>query len=161
MDWAKTAARQDEKDLGFGIWCDLSERFVICCCLRGRYSTLIMHCRACIVNGHFGHCLTVRLSHHMPHGMYQQWCARSIDCINHSIMCWIPSWWRHQMETYSALLALCAENSPVIGEFPAQRSVMLSFDIFFGLRLNKRFSKQSRRWWFEMQSSSLWRHSNV
>ena len=29
------------------------------------------------------------------------------------------SWWRHQMETFSALLALCAGNSPVIGEFPA------------------------------------------
>ena len=28
------------------------------------------------------------------------------------------SWWRHQMETFSALLTLCAENSPVTGEFP-------------------------------------------
>ena len=27
------------------------------------------------------------------------------------------SWWRHQMETFSALLALCAGNSPVTGEF--------------------------------------------
>ena len=25
----------------------------------------------------------------------------------------IPAWWRHQMETFSALLALCAGNSPV------------------------------------------------
>ena len=25
----------------------------------------------------------------------------------------LPSWWRHQMETFSALLALCAGNSPV------------------------------------------------
>ena len=32
-------------------------------------------------------------------------------------------WWRHQMETFSALLAFCAGNSPVIGEFPAQRPV--------------------------------------
>ena len=32
------------------------------------------------------------------------------------------SWWRHQMETLSALLALCAGNSPVTGEFPAQRA---------------------------------------
>ena len=30
-------------------------------------------------------------------------------------------WWRHQMETFSALLAICAGNSPVPGEFPAQR----------------------------------------
>ena len=32
----------------------------------------------------------------------------------------IKSWWRHQMETFSALLALCVGNSPVSGEFPAQ-----------------------------------------
>ena len=31
------------------------------------------------------------------------------------------TWWRHQMETFSALLALCAGNSPVSGKFPAQR----------------------------------------
>ena len=36
---------------------------------------------------------------------------------------WLISWWRHQMETFSALLAICAENSPVPGEFPAQRPV--------------------------------------
>ena len=71
------------------------------------------------------------------------------------------SWWRHQMETFSALLALCAGNSPVPGEFPAQRTVTRSFDVFFDLRLNKRLSKQSWGWWFETQSGSLWRHSNV
>ena len=52
-------------------------------------------------------------------------------------------WWRHQMETFSALLAICAGNSPVPGEFPAQRPVTRSFDIFFDVRLNKRLSKQS------------------
>ena len=31
-------------------------------------------------------------------------------------------WWRHQMETFSALLALCAGNLPVTGEFPSQRA---------------------------------------
>ena len=40
------------------------------------------------------------------------------------------------METFSALLALCAGNSPVTGEFPAQRSVTRSFDVFFDLSLN-------------------------
>ena len=44
------------------------------------------------------------------------------------------------METFSALLALCAGNSPVTGEFPSQRPVMRSFDVFFDLRLNKRLS---------------------
>ena len=48
------------------------------------------------------------------------------------------TWWRHQMETFSALLALCAGISPISGEFPAQRPVTRSFDIFFDLRLNKR-----------------------
>ena len=28
------------------------------------------------------------------------------------------TWWRHQMETFSALLAICAGNSVVTGEFP-------------------------------------------
>ena len=53
------------------------------------------------------------------------------------------SWWRHQMETFSALLALCAGKPPVTGEFPSQRPVTRSFDVFFDLRLNKRLSKQS------------------
>ena len=68
------------------------------------------------------------------------------------------SWWRHQMETFSALLAICAGNSPVTGKFPAQRPVTRSFDIFFDLPLNKRLSKQSWSWWFETLSRPLWRH---
>ena len=64
------------------------------------------------------------------------------------------------METFSALLALCASKSPVTGEFPSQRPVTRSLDVFFDLRLNKRFSKQSWGWWFEKQLHSLWRHCN-
>ena len=71
------------------------------------------------------------------------------------------SWWRHQMETFSALLAICAGNSPVPGEFSAQRPVTRSFDVFFDLRLNKRLSKQSWGWCFETPSRPLWRHCNV
>ena len=59
------------------------------------------------------------------------------------------TWWRHQMETFSALLALCVGNSPVTGEFLSQRPVTRSCDVFFDLRLNKRLRKQSRRWWFK------------
>ena len=44
------------------------------------------------------------------------------------------------METFPALLAICAENSPVTGEFPSQRPVTRSFDVFLDLRLNKRLS---------------------
>ena len=59
------------------------------------------------------------------------------------------------METFSALLALRAGNSPVPGEFHAQRPVTQSFDVFFDLRLNKRLRKQSRGWWFDMPPRSL------
>ena len=45
--------------------------------------------------------------------------------------CPLNPWWRHPMKTFSALLALCAGNSPVPGEFPAQRPVTRSFDVFF------------------------------
>ena len=44
----------------------------------------------------------------------------------------------------SALLAIC--------EFPAQRPVTQSLDVFVDLRLNKRLSKQSWGWWFETPS---------
>ena len=64
------------------------------------------------------------------------------------------------METFSALLAICAENSPVPGEFPAHRPVTRSFNVFFDLRLNKRLSKQWWGWWFETLSHPLWRHRN-
>ena len=67
-------------------------------------------------------------------------------------------WCRHQMETFSALLAICAGNSPITGEFPTQRPVTRSFDVFFDPSLNKRLSKQSWSWWFETPSRSLWRH---
>ena len=63
-------------------------------------------------------------------------------------------WWRHKMETFSALLALRAGNSTVTGEFPSQRPVTRSFGVLFDLRL----SKQSWGWGFETPSCSLCRH---
>ena len=73
----------------------------------------------------------------------------------------IIPWRCHQMETFAALLAICEGNSPVPGEFPAQRPVTRSFDAFFDLRLNKRLSEQSWGWWFETLSRPLWRHRNA
>ena len=70
------------------------------------------------------------------------------------------SWWCHQIQTFCALLALCAGNSPVTGEFPSQRPVTRSFDVFFYLSLNKPLSKQLWGWWLEAPSRSLWRHCN-
>ena len=54
---------------------------------------------------------------------------------------------------------LCGEFTGP-GEFPAQRPVTRSFDVFFDLRPNKQLSKQPRGWWFETPSWSLWRQRN-
>ena len=55
---------------------------------------------------------------------------------------------------------LCGEFTGP-GEFPTQRPVTRSFDVYFDLRPNKWLSKQSWVWWFETLSYSLWRHRNV
>ena len=55
---------------------------------------------------------------------------------------------------------LCGEFTGP-GEFPTQRPVTRSFDVFFDLRLNKRLSIQPWGWWFETLSWSLWRHRNA
>ena len=103
------------------------------------------------------------------------WPTHAWWCISQLCHHWFKKWpvacsapnhyvnprWRHQMEAFSALLALCAENSPVPGEFPEQRPVTRSFDVFFDLRLIKRLSKHSRGWWFETLSCPLWRHCNA
>ena len=82
----------------------------------------------------------------------------NISNLIHVLGLW--AWWRHQMEIFSALLALCAGNSPVSGEFPTQRPVTRSFDIFSDLRLNKLLSKHWWGRWFETPSHPLWRHCN-
>ena len=87
---------------------------------------------------------------------WELWILIEIDGLNKMIAILQTTWWRHQMEIFSALLALCAGNSPVNGEFPPQRPVTRSSDVFFDLRL----SKQSWGWGFETPSRSLWRHRN-
>ena len=62
---------------------------------------------------------------------------------------------------FFALLAICAGNSPVPGEFHTQRPVTRSFDVFFDLRLNIRLSTHSWGWWFETLLRPLWRHRSV
>ena len=110
--------------------------------------------------------------------MIPQWLSLWLDtkeAANHYLSHWWPSlrpnicqiktqWVKLIMMTSSngsVLLALCEGNSPVIGEFPSQRPVTRSADVFFDLCVNKRLSKHSRRWWFETPSHSLWRHCNV
>ena len=98
------------------------------------------------------------ISSPFTHCVFQSPCRAILSGPNwtHQIL----TWWRHQMETFSALLAICAGNSPVPGEFPTQRPVTRSFDVYFDLRPNKWLSKQSWGWWFETLSCSLWRHRN-
>ena len=73
-------------------------------------------------------------------------------------------WWfetlSHQFWRPCNVLALCAGNSPVTGEFPVQMPVTRGFGVFFDLRMDKRLSKQSWGWWFETPSRSIWRHCN-
>ena len=52
---------------------------------------------------------------------------------------------------------LCG-NSPITGEFSAQRQVTGSFDVFFDLRLNQQLSNQWRRRRFQ---TPLWCHCNA
>ena len=99
--------------------------------------------------------------------VYYSWVGNHIlpDCHHRFIVnltgttCY--SWWCHQMEPFSTLLALCAGNSPVTDEFPAQWPVKWNFDVIFDLRLKKWLSKQSRRCWFKPPSHPLWHHCNV
>ena len=101
--------------------------------------------------------LFIRITHY--HRLPMNLLSRPL-CGQHCNYRWSSTvtWWRHQMEKFSALLAVCEGNSPVTGEFPSQRPVTRSFDVFFDLRLNKRLIRPSRRRWFETPSRSLWRH---
>ena len=74
------------------------------------------------------------------------------------------SWWRYMMTPSNGNIFrvtghLCGEFTGS-GEFPAQRPVTRSFDVFFDLRLNKRLSKHSWGWWFETPWHPLRRHGN-
>ena len=62
------------------------------------------------------------------------------------------AWWRHQMETSSALLALFEGNPPVTVD-SSHKGQWAQLWCFL-------WSAQSRCRWFETRSRSLWRHSN-
>ena len=65
--------------------------------------------------------------------------------------------WRHQMETFSTLLALC-----VTGGFPSQRPVTRSFGIFFDLFFKQTVEQtiETPVIWDTIASRSLWCDSN-
>ena len=69
----------------------------------------------------------------------------------------VTSWWRHQMEAFSALLALCVRG--IHRWIPLTKASDAKLWCFlWSICLNKRLRKQSRRRWFEAISRSLWRH---
>ena len=92
--------------------------------------------------------------------------------IRNAALGWFRSYLRQQRQSVVIMMTssngnifrvtgpLCGEFTGP-GEFPAQRPVTRSFDVFFDLRLNQRLSKQPRGWWFETPAWSLWRHRNV
>ena len=80
---------------------------------------------------HFGH-MPIKLIKTISHEEYMMGItALAVDP---------KTWWRYQMATFSALLSLCDGDSLMAGEFPSQRPVTRSFDVFFDLSLNKRLA---------------------
>ena len=105
---------------------------------------VIMHCMACFI---FNCCLIFH-------------CYETLNKIYFIFKIYLIM---YQMETFSALLAICAGNSPVPGEFPAQRPVTQSFDVFFDLHLNKRLSNNReagdlRRYRAHYDVIVMWQH---
>ena len=71
------------------------------------------------------------------------------------------SWWHHQMETFSALLALCAGNLPVAGAVNSPHKASdAELWCFLWSAAEQSFSTHWRRRWFETPSRSLWCHWN-
>ena len=86
---------------------------------------------------------------------------KNISIHAHIGLDWNFALWRHHMEVFFTLLASCADNSPVTGEFPSQRASNACFDVSFDVSLNiKRLNKQSSCRWFETPGCSFSRHCN-
>ena len=63
--------------------------------------------------------------------------------------------WKH-FPRYWPFVSGIHRSTVVTSQRPATRS----FEVFFDVLLNRRPSKQSRRWWFVTPSSSMWFQSN-
>ena len=93
-------------------------------------------------------------------------CINNVSCTMVAVLS--PSWWAKIRWPWRDLYnTMTSSNGNIFrvrgllcGEFPTQRPVTRSFDVFFDLRLNKRLSKQPWGWWFETPSWSLWRQCN-
>ena len=74
---------------------------------------------------------------------------------------WRRSWWRNQIEIFFRV------TGPMCGKFTGDRWISRTkasdaeLWCFLWSTPKKRLNKQSRCWWFETPSCSLWRNSNV
>ena len=115
-----------------------------------QYWPLCWYSSRCINKNKYEYMLTLSFISKSRHLANQQYLSR----------CHL-SWWRHQIEAFSELLALCAGNWPVTGEFPSQRASDAELWCFFDVGHNKQLNQPSSCWWFEAPCRPLWRHFNV
>ena len=108
---------------------------------------------------------------HQPHGITKRTRADRYTraCLHLAYWCHFAQRRHQDMSTCEKAMKYANINawsifymmtSPVPGEFPTQRPVTRSSDVFFDLCLNKQLSKQSRGWWFETLSRPLLHHRN-
>ena len=69
----------------------------------------------------------------------------------------IFTWIRHDMETFSTLLALC-EGNPLFSGLLSQKASIGVLWWFFYVSQNGRLNKQFSWWWFRDVMMLLWRH---
>ena len=148
--------------MGIGIAKAISIRIFTWILRTQNYEPVTMLLNQCIIKY-----IALNILVHYDIGNRQNWngffsCLHGLTGSQNAVLSeyWL-SWRRQQIETLSALLALCEGNSLVTGVFPPQRPVTRRFDVFFDLCLNKRLSKHSWRWWFGTLSRSLLRHFNA
>ena len=99
--------------------------------IRSTFETINTHCVDINVMGERQE--GVDKVHHLTHIFHSVRSACSaLSCCSNK---WRGIIRRYQMETFYSLLALCAGNSPVTGEFPSQWPVTRSFNVCFDLRL--------------------------
>ena len=80
---------------------------------------------------------------------------------------WRPYTWQTSTMMTSSNGNIFRVTGHLCGEFtgprwiPRTKASDAELGVFFDLRLNKIFSKQSWGWWFETPSRPLWRHRNA
>ena len=119
----------------------------------------------------WSHCRSRTLKHMMflsvGKNHFSCWCATSLRDLWQYIMTNTSSVhddvirWKHftGYRPFVWRIHRSSVKSPPPHTHKGQRRGALIFS--FDLRLNRRCSKQSRRWWFETLSCSSWRHCNV